>query len=164
MADSKVQKIADQIVARMRLINPDDANYADNGFQTAIGVRCEDSRQNWDENELPATSVFEGTTNTVESNDNRRQSIHLTAFRIETQLVAEDDAGEKIKAVRKAVSDIKRAIRLDERWKVEGVGLAMVTREKSSGPVYTDANQFEIAAAFVEIEVQSITQKFNSES
>lgn len=163
MADSKIQKIADQIIARMGLIDPDDAGYTANGFQTAIGVRCEDGRQNWDENELPATSIFEGNTQSVEANDNRSKTIHLTSFRIDVTLKARKKASDTMKDVRKAVSDIKRAIRLDDRWKVANVGLAMITREKASGPVYAGEQSFEVVGAFVEIEVQWITNKFDAE-
>ncbi len=158
MADSKAQRIIDEVVARMQLID------GTGDYQTSIGERVEDSRQNWDENEMDAVSVFEGRTDSQEANDNRSKTIHIMPVVIKVFAKQRDTSAETAAFVRKAISDVKRAIRLDDRWKVDGVGLAMLTREKASGPEYADASSFEIVGCQIDIEVILITDKFNAES
>lgn len=177
MADSIEQKIIDAIVARMQTI------LITNGYVTDIGTRVEDSRTDWDagdpeagrDSELPAMSVFDGTVNTVEANDNRRKSTRIMPVMIKAFFEKRDDAGDDAAYARNVIKDIHKAIRgtgaqsnswIDERWPaVAGTppGLAMDTREQSHG-IERDGESFEITGVVVTIEVQYISAKFNLEA
>ena len=80
--------------------------------------------------------------------------VHVRIFLPKNRLNADN--------VRKAIKDVNRAIRQDDRWKVANVGLAMISRPQSEGPV-VPADTFQITGGFVQFEVQYLTQKFNSE-
>lgn len=164
MADPKNQKIIAAIVARMQTI------LTSNGFQTDIGTRVADSQPNWQEEDLPAISVYEGRTPSAEKPDARRTTIHEMPVLIKCFLKRDTDASN----ARIAIADIKKAIRgdgtvqdgyLSERWPVTPgtkPGLAMETRETAHSIEYAEGT-FEITGAQVEIEVQYITGKFNAE-
>lgn len=167
MADPKDQKIIDAIVSRLAAIN------GTGGYHTTIAAgKIADSRPNWDqEGDLPAISVFQGTTVSAEANDNRRKTIHEMPVMIRCFMTRGTTAAN----ARKVIADIKKAIRgsgtqangfLDERWPaVSGTppGIAMITRESSSGIEYADGT-YEVTGAQVEITVQYITDKFNAEA
>jgi hypothetical protein len=134
------------------------------GYQTDIGAQVADSETNWDEKDLPAVSVFQGTTETQEvANDREELRIHLMPVLIKVFLKTGTDAAN----ARTAISDVFRAIRQDDRWKVtvDGrlVGLASETRQKRHGIEYAK-DSFEIVGAQVEIEIMYATSKFNAES
>ncbi len=155
MADTKQQKIIDEIVARMQTI------LTTNGYETNIGVNVEDSRTNWDEaDDLPAISVFDGTTQAAEAPDTHSKTIHIMPVMIKCFLKA---GATPAAEARSALRDIYAAINTDDRWTVNNVGLAMITREKSHA-IERAENTYEITGAVVEIEVMYITQKFNLEN
>lgn len=170
MADSIEQKLINAIVARMALL--DGTGDYDTTIATAAdgNVNIADSRPNWDEEDLPAMSVFQGQTESAESNDNRRKTIHIVPMMIKVFLKRGTDAAN----ARKAIADVKRAVRsgntlkngyLGERWpEVEGTppGLAMMTREKAHLIEYAE-NTYEIVGVQVEVEVVWISDKFNAE-
>ncbi len=169
MADSIEQKIIDAMLVRMATI------LTGNGFETDIGTTVFDNRPNIDQGEdLPAINLVQGTTRTVEINDNRRQSIRLMPVLIEAMFNRADAAEIDAAYARKAIKDIYKAIRSDgtaqdgflaERWPaVEGTkpGLAMDTREKNHAIVRAETS-YEITGVQVEIEVQYLSGKFNLE-
>lgn len=169
MADSIEQKIIGLIVARLGTV------LTTNGYATNIGQNVEDSRTDWDQADLPGTSVFEGGVQAVESPRDRRSVIRLMPVTIKTFFEANSDAATNAALARNVIKDVHKAIRgtgaqandyLAERWPVvDGTppGLAMETREKSHGIEYAE-NTFEITGTIVEIEVMYISGKFNLES
>jgi hypothetical protein len=158
MADSKEQKLIDEIVTRLQAIRTTAPNTV--GYQTDIGAQVADSETNWDEKDLPAVSVFQGTTETQPvANDREELRIHEMPVLIKVFLKSGTDAAN----ARTAISDIFRAIRQDDRWKVTNIGLAMETRQKRHGIEYAK-DSFEIVGAQVEIEIMYATSKFNAES
>lgn len=170
MPDSKDHKIITAIVERLKLLN------GTNGYQTKLGTdkdgnqNVADSKPNWDQeqDDLPAISVFQGRTETVEAPNARRKVIHTMPVSIRGSV----KRGETAANCRVMIADIKRAILNDaagladylaERWPENGVGLAMETRETASGIEYMP-DTFEISAVQVELEVVYITGKFNAEA
>lgn len=164
MADSKSQKIITAIVARLQTV------LTANGYQTDIGTSVEDSRPNWDQDELPAISVFEGRTTSQESPQGRRKTVHEMPVMIKVFL----ERGTSAANARTAIADVKKAILstgseqnayLAERWPVVSgtpPGMATQTREASHSIEYAEGT-YEITGAQVEIEVQYMTQKFNAD-
>lgn len=170
MPDSKDEKIIAAIVERLKLID------GTGDYQTTLGTdkdgnrNVADSKPNWDEeqNDLPAISVFQGRTETVEAPNARRKVIHTMPVNIRGFIKRETTASN----CRAFIADIKRAILneaaglpdyLAERWPENGIGLAMETRETASGLEYQQ-DTFEISAVQVEIEVVFITGKLNPEA
>lgn len=171
MADSIEQKIIDEIVARMETI------LTANGYTTSIGTTVEDSRPNWQQEDLPAMSVFQGpVTAAAEQPGNRRSTVRIMPVRILASFETGDTAAVTAAYARNVLKDIHKAIKgtgvqatgyLAERWPVvDGTppGLAMETRERSHGIEYAAENQYEITGCFVEIEVVYVSGKFNLES
>lgn len=174
MADSKAQRIIAEIVTRMLLIN------GTGDYLTDIGGRAEAGRQNWngdgDASELPAISVFQGTSNSTDAPRSRRQTLHTMQVMIRAVLKNDDSADVAISDVNKIIADIKRAIRrngtaqnnyIDECFPVDVDGrqerLATDTKEVSSGPEYAAEGNYEITGAQVVIQVEYLTEKFNAE-
>jgi len=155
MADSKRQKIVDAIVARMQTI------LVTNGFATDIGTRVEDSQTNWDQNQLPAISIFDMPAN-AEAAPNPANTRHTVWTQpIQTRVYLE--VGTDAKNARKAIKDIWQAVRSDPQWTLSGEKVAMFTTPISEGFVYPP-DSFEIVGVAVEFNVTYITGKFNAEA
>jgi hypothetical protein len=154
MADSKRQKIVDAVVARMKTI------LVTNGFATDIGTTVEDSQTNWDENQLPAISVFDPAANAeAPANPGTAQyTIWTQAIQVRVYLKAETDA----KNARKAIKDVWQAVRSDSKWTLSGEQVAMFTVPVSEGFIYPP-DSYEIVGVSVEFNVMYKTQKFNAE-
>src|SRR5438445_9799180 len=157
MADSIEQKLMDAIKARMQLINGTGL------YLTSIGTRVEDSRPNWDESELPAISIFEGTVTTEESDDEGINVIRKMPVMIKGFLDRLDTAALDAAFARKAIADIYRAIRSDDKRVVSGTPAATFTSERQHGIEYAE-NTFEITGVQVEIDIEYRAAKFNMES
>jgi hypothetical protein len=150
---SKDQMLIERIVARLQTI------LISNGFQTDIGTRVADSEPHWDEEtQLPAISVFQLPSESTESPDTRRKTIHAMPVQIKTFL----KRGTSAANARIAISDIKKAIRgtgeFDERWH----GLVITTAETRHGIDYAP-DSLEVTGAIVEINCSIINEKFNAE-
>lgn len=169
MADSIEQKIIDAIVTRLRTI------LTANGYTTSIGTTVQDSRTNWDQNELPAMSVFEGPVNSILAPTDKRTVIRSMPVTIKASFESKATSAADAAYARNVIKDIHKAILgggtqgndyLNERWPATlgtKPGLAMETHEKSHGIDYA-GETFEITGAFVEIEVLYISGKFNLEA
>jgi len=157
MADSIEQKIITAIVARLALID------GTSDYLTEIGERVEDSRTNWDQNEMPAISVFEGTVTSEEAEDEGIMVMRTMPVMIKCFFAANDDAAANAAFARKAMSDIMRAIRSDDTWIVSATPLADWTSEKQHGIEYA-AETFEITGVQVQIEIGYTGSKFNLEA
>jgi hypothetical protein len=157
MADSIEQRIIDLVVARMQTID------CTGDMLTDVGERVEDSRPNWDDTELPAISVFEGTVETVQTDDELIEVYRSIPIQIRCFTKRQDTAAEDAAFARKAISDIYRAIKTDPLWKEDGTALAYTTREKDHGIIYPE-DSFEITGVQVSIEVLYFAEFFNMES
>jgi hypothetical protein len=154
MGDSKRQKIVSAVVTRLKLIN------GSGGYTTNVANRVEDSRTNWQQEELPAISVFDGDAEgTPTSTGQTLGTIHAMPLIIRGFL----EQGSTAAAARTLLKDIQRAIRVDDKWTVSNVKLVMQTRQVTDR-ILRNEESFEVEAAEQVIEVQFQTAKFDAES
>jgi hypothetical protein len=154
MSDTKRQKIVDAVIARMKLIN------GSGSYTTNVGSRVEDSRTNWQQDELPAISVFDGDAiaNPTSPAD-AKSVVHEMPILIKGYV----EQGTTAAACRTLIKDILTAIRVDDRWTVvECEARNAVAAGK--GIDHSKPDSFEVEACEVEIGVFYITQKFNGEA
>lgn len=153
MADSKEQIIIDALIARMQTI------LTTNGYATNAGATVEDSRPNWDENELPAMSIFQGTVEVVDNADNYSKCVRHMPVMIKVFAVRDDDAATAAAYSRNVAKDIHAAIGTDPTFGA----VVIKTRPKSHAIEFAEQT-FEITGTVVEIEVAYFSQKFNLEA
>jgi len=160
----KQQEIIDAIIERLKGIN------GTGDYELDFEESVEDSRTRWDQDELPAISVFEMPAEVEEVPNSRRQTVHVLPVQIRAFLEAGSTAAMTAETSRLARADILRAIlgtgTRTDNWLAErfpnnaGVGLAMETRLRRQGPEYS-SDSYEITGAVVEIDVVFITDKWS---
>ena len=154
MADSKRHKIVEAVVARLKLIN------GAGSYTTNVANRVEDSRINWQQDEMPAISVFDGDAIGTPTTAGRNLgTVHAMPVLIRGITVQGTTAAN----VRTLIKDIQTAIRQDDKWHVANVQLVMQTRQVRDA-ILRNADSFEVEGCEVEIEVQFLTEKFNAET
>lgn len=154
MADSKREKIVQAIVTRLKLIN------GTGSYTTNVGSRVEDNRTNWQQNELPAISVFDGDAIKHPTSPADYKS---TMNEMSVLIKGYCEQGTTAAAARNLIKDINTAIRQDDKWIVSSVPLAMQTREVVDR-IARNTDEFEVEGCEVEIAVWFVHQKFNTES
>lgn len=152
MADTKRQRIIDAIVTRMKLIN------GTGSYETDVASRVKDSETNWDEEDRPAISVFDGD---AQANPTSTTAGFLGVIWSMPVLIRgyATQASSGPANIRKLIKDINTAIRVDDQWS----GIAMQTRPIKEAVVRNPEN-FEIEGCEVEVEVQFFTETFNAET
>jgi hypothetical protein len=154
MADSKRQKIVDAVIARMKLIN------GSGDYTTDVNDHVEDSRTNWQQDELPAISVFDGDAMANPTSPAEGRSV---VHEMPVLIKGFVEQGTTAAACRTLIKDILTAIRVDDRWTVSNVTLVMQSRPVRES-ITRNPDSFEVEACEVEIGVLYITQKFNGEA
>jgi len=155
MADSKRQRIVAAIVDRMKLIN------GSGGYATNITNRSYDSPPNIDQEsgEIPCVGVYDQAASANPTSTGRTYDIiHVMTVTIRGWV----KRGSTASAARALLKDLQKAVRVDEKWTVGGVQLAMQTRQVSED-IIRSPDTFETDGCMLEIEVQFITKKFNAE-
>lgn len=165
MADPKDQKIITAIIGRLALLT------GTGGYNTNVpAAKIADSRTNWDENELPAISVFQVATTSAEAPYGRRKTVHTMRVKIKGFLKSGTDASN----ARKLIADMKKAVLgtgseqddyMAERFPVvmgTKPGLATETHDAGNSIVYNEGT-FEISGCELDLDIQYMTQKFNAE-
>jgi hypothetical protein len=152
MPDSKRQRIVAAAVERMKLIN------GTGDYVTDLNDQVADSRTNWQQDELPAVSVFDMNAEaTMTSAGGQKGAVHAMGLSFRAFVVRGSDAS----AVRQLLADIQTAIRQDETW-TDGSGpIAMQTRQIGDS-IIRMPESFEIDGGTVDTEVQFITKKFDA--
>jgi hypothetical protein len=154
MADPKRHTIVEAVVARMKLIN------GAGSYTTDVDDKVEDSRTNWQQEELPAISVFDGdAVGTPTTTGRNLGTVHTMPVLIRGIV----EQGTTAANARTLIKDIMTAIRQDDKFHVGGVQTVMQTRQVRDG-ILRNADSFEVEGCEVEIEVQFLTQKFNAET
>jgi len=164
MADLTEQKIIDRALVAMAAID------GTGGYLTTLGTTLDangdstpsvaDSRQNWDENELPAIGVFQGEV-TVEDRDDEAQQVLRKMNVMFRGAIA---SGTSPSNCRKFIADIFRAVRAaGDKWEVGGVDLAHRTEEGPHSLIYEEGT-FEIAAVQAEINIYYIASHLDMEA
>jgi hypothetical protein len=152
MADTKRQRIMDAVVDRMKLIN------GTGSYETNVNSRVKDSETNWDEEDYPAISVFDGDALANPTSPTAGFLAVIWTMPILVRYYANqgDDGPSN---VRKGIKDINTAIRVDDTFG----GIVMQIRPIKEA-VVRSPDSFEIEGAEVEFEAQFITRKFNAET
>lgn len=151
---SKRQAIVSAIVTRLKLIN------GAGSYTTDVDDRVEDSRTNWQQEELPAISVFDGDAIGTPTTAGRNLG---TVHTMPVLIRGITEQGTTAANVRTLIKDIQTAIRQDDKFQVLGVQTVMQTRQIRDG-ILRNTESFEVEGCEVEIEVQFLTQKFNAET
>lgn len=153
MADSKLQLIHTVISDAVKQI------LTANGYETDLGAKVDDWRTDWQEDEMPATSICDLTAETVENQTDEYLDWFTLPVQIRTFLSSATRAAE----ARKMLADILKAL---EPFK-DGFGgaghtvLAKSVQLKRSGFALAE-DGFRIAGIAVEIEILYYTKKFNA--
>ena len=158
MAESKRQRIVDAVAERMRAI------LRANGYETDLGLNVEEWTQHLQQEDIPDDGVISICDMVAEAaqtsgRSNPQETVWIMPIQIRIWYPHDELTAAN---VRTGLQDVNRAIRQDDRWKVDGVGLVMISRPLREGPIVPE-DSYEIAGGFLDFEVQFITQKFNSE-
>lgn len=153
MADSKRQKIVDAVVARMKLIN------GAGSYTTNVASRVEDSRTNWQQEDMPAISVFDGD---AIANPTSPAEATQVVHEMSVLIKGFTEQGTTAAACRTLMKDILTAIRQDDKWTVASVKLVMQSRPGRES-ITRKPDSFEVEGCEVEIGVFYISNKFNAE-
>lgn len=148
------QNIVGAVVTRLKLIN------GTGGYTTNVANRVEDSRMNWNEDELPAIAVFDGDAGVENPEQWDKRTVVIQTMRLLIKGFV--DQGTTAAAARTLISDIWTAIRQDPDWKVGGNPTVMQTRHVRDA-ISRNPDSYEVEACEVEIELQFGTQKFSSD-
>ena len=159
MPDSKLQTLVERIIARMQLIQ------VSNGYETDLGDNVEEWLTHLQQEDVPASGLIsvcdlvavaepprDGRSN--QRDTGWRTPIQIRFWFPRAMLTAEN--------VRKGIQDINRAIRQDDRWSANGIGLVITSVPLRQGPLIPE-DSFEMTGGVVEFEVVEIRRKFNSE-
>lgn len=159
MADSKRQKIVDAVKTRMAAI------LVSGGYDTDLGQNVEEWSQHLQQEDIPDAGVLSVCDMVAEAaGTSGRSNPQETVWQMPIQLrIWLPKSRTSMANLRTALKDVNRAIREDDRWQVAGVGLVMISRPLREGPIVPE-DSFEVAGAFLDFEVQFITQKFNAET
>lgn len=147
------QDIVSAVVARMKLIN------GTGGYTSNVNNHVEDSRTNWNEDELPAISIFDGDAGTDNPEAFDKVTIVIQTMRLMIKGFVKQ--GTDAATARTLISDIWTAVRTDPDWTVGGHATVMQTRHVRDA-ISRNPDSFEVEACEVEIELQFITNKFNA--
>lgn len=163
MADSTEQKIVARALAVLAAINGTGSYQTTLGSTIVNGSTAQslaDSRPNWDQEELPAISVFQGQVE-VEDRDDEEQKV----YRKMTLLIRGSlERGTDASTARKFISDIMRAMRAaGDKWVVSSVALAHRTDE---GPHTIDyvPDTYEITGVEQQVDIYYIATKLDMEA
>lgn len=155
MADSKRQRIVNAIVDRMKLIN------GAGNYSTNIQNRSYDSPPQLDQESgnIPCVGVYDMRSQAEPTSTGLTKGIiHSMTVILKGTVKRGSDAS----AARTLLKDMQRAVRVDDKWTVSSVQLAMQTRQIAEDIIRTEGT-FEIDGCTLEIEVQFKTEKFNAE-
>lgn len=129
MADSTEQKIVTRALAVLAAINGTGSYLTTLGTTIVSGTSgpsVADSRPNWDQTELPAISVFQGSVDIEDRDDEGQKVLRKMTLSIAGFLERGTDAA----SARKLIADIMRALRVaGDKWIVSGTPLAQYTAE-----------------------------------
>jgi hypothetical protein len=152
MADSTEQKIVTRALAVLAAINGTGSYQTTLGSTIVAGTSGQslaDSRPNWDQDELPAISVFQGPVDVEDRDDENQKVLRHLPLIIRGTLERGTDAS----TARKLISDIMRAMRAaGDKWTVSGTNLALYTNEGPHMIEYAEGT-YEITGVEQQIDI-----------
>lgn len=156
--DSKRQQIVDRLVERMQQIE------TRNGYRTNIGRKVFDWEIHLQQEDIDndgAVSICDMPAEAAVPTG--RSDPRETIWKMPVQIRCFFGKDTQPRTVRQAIADINDVLRQDDRIKNENnVGLAMITRPLREG-IFKPEDSYEVIGGIVELEVQYITAKFNSQ-
>ena len=159
MADSTEQKIVTRALVVLAAING-TAPYQTTLGSTVGGQSLADSRPNWDQEELPAISVFQGTVE-IEDRDDEEQKVYR---KLTLSIRGFLERGTDAATARKFISDIMRALRTaGDKWIVSGTALAHRTDEGPHSIEYVP-DTYEITGVEQSVDIYYIASKLDLEA
>jgi hypothetical protein len=152
MPDTKRQKIVSKILAAVQGIS------IANDFETDIGENVDDWRTDWQEDELPGTSVCDQTAEAIENLADE----HLDFFSLPVQIRTTLKTDTRASDARKIEADLLKSLEQFKDGIFEGnAKLAIQVQVKRSGFVLAE-DAFSVVAIAVEIEVIFHTKRFDA--
>lgn len=163
MADSTEQKIVARALVVLAAINGTGSYQTTLGSTVVNGSSAQslaDSRPNWEQDELPAISVFQGQVD-VEDRDDENQKVYRKLPLIIRGFL---ERGTDASTARKFISDIMRALRAaGDKWTVAGVDLANRTDEGPHVIEYAEGT-YEIIGVEQQVDIYYIASKLDMEA
>lgn len=166
MADSTEQKIIARALVVLAAINGTGGYLTSlgttvvNSVTGATGPSLADSRPNWEEDEMPAISVFQLTVDIEDRDDEAQKVLRRMPLVIRGFLKRGTDA----QTARKLIADIMRALRVaGDKWVVSGSPLAQYTTEGPHVIEYAEGT-YEITAVEQQIEVHYVGSHLDLEA
>lgn len=118
-----------------------------------------DSRIHWDQAELPALSIFQGTVSPADMDNEAQRVLRQLPLVFRGSLEKETTAAK----ARQFIADIYRAIRsAGDKWPVSGTDLAHHTVEGDHRIIYTE--EYELVGVEVEINIFYIGNHLDMEA
>jgi hypothetical protein len=156
MPDSIRQTLVERVTVRMQSIS------TANGYETNLGTNVREWVTHLQQEDVPADGLISVCDLVAEADEapatakttGWRTPVHIRFWFPRNMLTAEN--------VRKGIQDINRAIRQDDRWTADGVGLVITSMPSREGPLIPE-DSFEMTGGVVEFEVLETRKKFNSE-
>lgn len=150
MPETKRQKIVAVLIDAIKEIK------IENDFQTDLGNSVEDWRTDWQEEDLPGTSVCDLIAERVDAAD------EIDFFKLPVQIRTSFSSNVRPALARRFLGDIIKALRpWHQGFKTETETLAARIDLTREGFVLAE-DGFSVAAVAVEIEVFYHTRKFNA--
>ena len=150
--ETKRQRIVTKILEAVQGIS------TASGYETDIGANCDDWRTNWQEDELPGTSVCDQTAEYIEN----LSEDHIDYFRLPVQIRTSISSGTRAAEARKIEADILKALRPLAGGIADADGkIASDIQVRRSGFVLAE-DAFTVVAVAVEVEVTFYTERFNA--
>lgn len=163
MADSIEQKIVARALVVLAAINGTGSYQTTLGSTIVNGAAAQslaDSRENWDQAELPAISIFQGPVDPEDRDDENQKVLRKMPLVVHGFLERGTDAS----TARKLISDIMRALRAaGDTWTVSGVNLAHHTDEGSHLIEYAEGS-YEITGVEQQVDIYYIASKLDMEA
>lgn len=166
MADtrSQEQKIIDRVLEVLALIDGTGNYLTTLGLQADGSRSVADSRPNWEQQDCPAVSVFQGDVEIEDRDDEGQKVLRAVKLLIRGTIKRDSDAAVAASNARKFLADIQRAIRTGgDRWIVSGTPLALRTEEGPHRIEYPESS-FEIIGVQQEITITYIGSHMNLEA
>ncbi len=163
MPDSTEQKIVTRALAVLAAINGTGSYQTTLGSTIVGGVSGQslaDSRPNWDLEELPAISIFQGEVVPEDQDDEEQKVLRSLPLLIQGYLVR----GTSAATARVFLADIMRALRAaGDKWVVSGTPLAHRTDEGPHAIQYAEGT-YEVTGVEVQLNIFYIASKLDMEA
>lgn len=146
---TKRQDIVDRLIALMGTVT------TANGYETDIGLSVHDFETHFQEEDLPALSVYDLVADVEFVNGNKKDGRgQQKTLNLQLRIFAA--AETKVTELRKMIGDVNKALGTDKR-----LGDTVLWINPTREGIIADEQTFEIAGAAVELEIAYLQDSFN---